>query len=603
MVTSQKILEIGMDNRGSKSVVLNGDSIVKEQRVDGSGLYCYRIKVYSSLWWKLQSVFFQLKIIFKSFFFGFIFHLKDNYGKVLGNYKKNENMYNDGIAPKKISWLCGILLAVSVIKGVIFYIFNLFIIIYLSFIAIFFSTLDLIHNFFSNLNSGFLDSCFVLLLMVFFFFGPLIVRALMQPKDRCGYSQKIINSFYKYFGLKVFILNSLKLIGIGFLLYEFSSLYYYIKSLILLTFIIIVIWLFVKYIKKIKKEFIRLYGYYKINKLSILYLLLDRFLLWFSFLLTRHINLYLCWEFSVLFGNNLISFNFLFIILTSSLFDCLFFSNLLEPRSNLWIDSPSKSSDLYINIHSWAGAFCSLEPSHAERIHEFLARKLNISKMELLSRFDLSNKNLLTLVELLGLYSYSDNKYAFSFPSNNSRVTAVAEKNVKFWCPIVGNKVHLFEKKAGSFSEESLSSYFATRNCKSIFIYDPKNKLLFELSSKLQFVEVNEILYLSRNVGNTTGIIFDPYDPQLKTVYKNPDLFLRDKTGYYRKLDLIAEPRTKVGDNANISCSNKVSFIKTDINKEPVISKSSFNNNTISSTLLTVERLSKPAQETRFRIN
>jgi hypothetical protein len=306
-----------------------------------------------------------------------------------------------------------------------------------------------------------------------------------------------------------------------------------------------------------------------------------------------------------MFGNNIIDFNFLVLILTNNIFHCLF-SNLLEPPLSLvYIGSnrsigPSICSDRFIDIASWSAAFSILEATHAERIKDFLANKAGISKMELLARFDLSDQNLKTLVELLGLYRHSDNKYAFSFRTNKP-VLAVAEKNIKFWCPVKENKVHLFERKAGFFMEENLSSYFASRNCKSIFIFDPKTKSLFEIDSRLEYVKINNILYISRKSGGQySTTVYDPYDPQVNSKYKNPTLFLKNKDGGYHKLDLRAELRPNGDNNAGLVCSSCLTFIRTDINKQPVIRKGYFDNN---SSLLTVERLKKSIRETRFRVH
>lgn len=175
------------------------------------------------------------------------------------------NLFHYNESPKKISWFFGILLAVFVKCGGVLSLFDVFNTIIMDiFLVNLYIILDLIFDFYSMMKNFVSDNFGTSLIVFFFFGGANFFSGGAQRKDTCGYRQKFINSFYKYFGFKVFIINTLKLLGVGFLYHILFSFNLGVYFLIFIIFIIIVvISLFIKYYNIIKIEILRLYISYK----------------------------------------------------------------------------------------------------------------------------------------------------------------------------------------------------------------------------------------------------------------------------------------------------------------------------------------------------
>lgn len=169
-------------------------------------------------------------------------------------------------------------------------------------------------------------------------------------------------------------------------------------------------------------------------------------------------------------------------------------------------------------------------------------------------------------MEAFGLYKSSNDRYCFYFGSTVSY--AIPEKHLKYYSSKFGNQVHIFESRGKWNNQRNMLANLQSKNSKSIYIYDAERYNLFELVSKVNFVESNSILYVKgRLSGQPTTYL--PYDT--KVIYSNEkNLYLKDKDGIFHDTGIVCQ-RTPALKDIGFRCSSQPVLIKTDVNKAPVV--------------------------------
>lgn len=258
---------------------------------------------------------------------------------------------------------------------------------------------------------------------------------------------------------------------------------------------------------------------------------------------TRNIILTICEILSDNIGNDLINFEFFITIFSSSLVKVVF---------------PILCKEITFN----------LDQDHKNYVINLLVQFSNISKDTLLSKFDLSDANLMALIEILGIYKQEENRYAFYINRNASLNTittrAIPEKFIQYFSPVKDNKAHIFEKIDTGLSRSQVYDFLKQKNSKSVFIYDPDINSLFELKIAKFYCNYNDILYekLTSRINR-----YIPYDPQTHHV-RPKDLYIKDKDNNYYPLNLKSNVRPSIR-TIGLNCSNNTSIIITYADRNP----------------------------------
>lgn len=572
LVITQKILKRLMGNRICKSNNLS----IKEQRVDGSDCSypsCLQLRcvlggwesklnfiskqiiylitnIKKSLYNKLNIGNFYLFVknggyatVLKKIPFFYKFFPKKSY-KVPLNSVKESNSPSD---KKNIWWLLGIILAVFISKGGVPLTFCIIIFVYNSIITyVLFILLILVKNI--NMYDIYL------LLSFFFLFINKSSLGVGVLKNFFFFLNKNNIDIYKYIGINVFFLNTIKLLFVGSIYYLLINLIINCHLIVLYSIILLIVGLVLFSINKNKFKLLTLYLRLKNNQINFIPIILDKFLFFISLKSTWWILMFICQMLNEILGSGFIDLNLIITILTTNLFKVLFMTPIHNESFSFSI-YPQFSSSL-------------LDIQHANEIIKWLSEKSSLSKEQILRDFDLSEKNILTLMEAFSLHKCSNDRYSFYFGSRVSY--AIQEKDLKYYSPKFGNEVHIFESRGKWPDKNILLANLQLKNCKSIFIYDYERYDLFELVSKLTFVESNSILFVKARLGGGPGpTTFFPYDTKI-SYSSEKTLYLLDKHGTYHDLGIVCE-RTPALKDIAFRCSLQPVLIKTDVGKAPVM--------------------------------
>lgn len=320
----------------------------------------------------------------------------------------------------------------------------------------------------------------------------------------------------KFFGVRIFFYNSIRLLIVGLVIYIFKSISLGIIILLLLVFIIII---FMRR-KSIKLKFYELYNEI-INDMSDL-LKINLFFNYVSLFITRGILLLLCEICLILFGDENMYIDFVIVLLTSTLFNYIFsIPGFIYPSLNL--------------------SFSLVDLETRNRIIDFLAERSGFDRNRIISDFDLSDRNMEALYELLDFKPFNNNRFVFS--KNGHGLKALPERFYKFYKPVNNNLNYLSVfHRIGTFDTiHRAVNYLNMFNGRGVAIYDPKSKFLYYYVDKQFYTDYNRILYVFYNPRNAdTSRVFKPYDPNC---FPGADrvFYLRDLNGYYHPLNLFTE--------------------------------------------------------------
>lgn len=408
----------------------------------------------------------------------------------------------------------------------------------------------------------FIKEWYILIMIFIFFFNKFNNNRPPEKRLCLGEGVK------KYISWHVFIKNSVILFisGLTYHYLSFFSSYFIIfifiggMALLLLFYIkggVLVVWF---------KD--NVYKYYHVdgavatlkkNKLIILFFIIDKFFIWLSITCTRWVLIQSFQDLSFYLGNNIINFDWLIMILSTTLLSVLFpffFTNFGTTNviSNFnWyffiilylFDKKSLSSNFTtVNYMSPAFLMPKMNEDQANFIIEWLSSKAKIYKEELKNSFDLSNTNLLAISELIRLHKVHNNRYAIYMPKGIKTIKFVEEEYLRHYTPYNINKpVPIFEH-VGKYLESDLKKHMSNldNNSKFVFIWSSTSGDLYQVVTGLNYVETNTILFhgfQGNRILNNKAI---PYNPQF---YHRGclDLYIKDLQGEFHLLNHKSDPR------------------------------------------------------------
>ena len=191
-----------------------------------------------------------------------------------------------------------------------------------------------------------------------------------------------------------------------------------------------------------------------------------------------------------------------------------------------------------------------------ENVIELLNKKFQLTRDFIKNNISLSKENIEALDQILDLTIDSNitKKYALVF----GKITrAIQEKALKYTlCP---NEVHLFEKKGIFHIKDNAIRYIITheRGKDSIYVYG--DRYLFKLHEKKSILTQNQILYVK---------YYDeylPYDPGVR-FFGNRTLYIKTLNSEFKELDMKT-PHSELGAFLHSGQTSEVMFFIIKDNK------------------------------------
>lgn len=355
------------------------------------------------------------------------------------------------------------------------------------------------------------------------------------------YNKKGIINLKGFFGIRIFFSNSISLLTVGLVFYTLKSFSLDVNFIILVV-ILTIIW------NNIEIVIFKFYVFYDEIRNDHLHLLkLNIFFKYISFYSTRIILLNICLTSLSVIGHDNVFINFIIELLTISLFNYIFsIPDLFYSSNNIRLD------------------IVDLEKKN--KIIDLLVERSDFTREGIIRNFDLSDRSLDTLCELLDFNPNNTNKYIFSTFRN--RLRALPEEYYKYYRPISNNLnyVDTFHRLGNFNTFNEAKIYLNSINGKCVAMYDSRNKFLYLYVGRQNIVDYNRILY----VWNKT-YDYVPYDPTCYTEGALP-LFLKDLNGQFHSLDIVTRASASQEAFEN-SCGKDVHLIKKLQNGEIISSE------------------------------
>lgn len=268
-------------------------------------------------------------------------------------------------------------------------------------------------------------------------------------------------------------------------------------------------------------------------------------------------------------GNDIINFENIISVLSFSLISALL--------SGLWEDILvfilSQNNHITLKIidnndsHDY-GEYCK------DYLVGWLENKFSMSNNYVISKFNLTTRNINTMLHIFNLYSDVDNSYseyqwraplyAFYFSPRSSFV--IPQDNIKFLRAVKTeqNRVHLFSKYKLELENRNsilpmvqVVNYIKTHLChrNGVFIFDKENGILYQLNNYItrDLIEFNDIVY-AKIAGKMV-----PYDPLIRRIFiEDLLLYIKDLDGKFHKVSDFKVSKPEMGAESQMALSNMV---------------------------------------------